>query len=337
VRHGGDEPPHRDDVGGDAVPVTLVVTVRNEARSLGDFARGVLAQTRPPDEIVLVDGGSTDGTAEIAAEVFAGGPPVRVVSAPGANIAAGRNIGVSRASHPLIAVTDAGTVADPQWLERLLEPFRRPDVDVAAGFFRASGRTRMERSIAALITPQLWEVEPSEFLPSSRSVAFRVEAWSRAGGYPEWLQHCEDLVFDLALRDSGARFAFAPGAVVGWSARGSLRAFARQYYLYARGDGHAGLWPRRHAARYSAYAVGAGLALAARRRPALSVPLAGGVAYHLSRYVRRVVRLRRTMEVGEFLRTLALAPVVQVTGDVAKMVGYPVGRVQRRAVRVRAT
>ena len=73
------------------------------------------------------------------------------------------------------------------------------------------------------------------------------------GGYPEWLDYCEDLVFDLALQQSGARFAFAPRAIAWFRPRGSLAAFFRQYYRYARGDGKADLWRARHAIRYAVY------------------------------------------------------------------------------------
>ena len=100
------------------------------------------------------------------------------------------------------------------------------------------------------------------------------------GGYPEWASHCEDILFDLALRRAGARFAFVPDALVLFRPRGSLRAFARQYFLYARGDGVANLWPRRHAIRYVTYSAAAALLLGARRRPwLLALALPGGLAY----------------------------------------------------------
>ena len=103
------------------------------------------------------------------------------------------------------------------------------------------------------------DVHPDRFLPSSRSVAFRRRAWSDAGGYPEWLDYSEDLVFDMALRDRGERFVWVPDANVYFRPRPRLAAFFRQYFLYARGDGKADLWRRRHAARYSAYLGGLAL------------------------------------------------------------------------------
>ena len=115
-------------------------------------------------------------------------------------------------------MTDAGTELERNWLERLVAPFAGgSQVGVAAGFFLPAGDTFFERSLATVITPQLPEIEPDKFLPSSRSVAFRKEWWQRVGGYPEWLEHCEDLVFDMDMRAAGAEFAFddfsAPGAL----------------------------------------------------------------------------------------------------------------------------
>src|SRR5205085_4115204 len=90
----------------------------------------------------------------------------------------------------------------------------------------------------------------------SRSVAFRKSAWAEVGGYPEWLDYSEDLVFDMSLRDVGKRFAFAPEARAYFRPRSTLRAFFLQYYRYARGDGKADLWRKRHAARYLTYCIG---------------------------------------------------------------------------------
>jgi glycosyltransferase involved in cell wall biosynthesis len=305
--------------------------VRDEEASISAFAEAVARQSRPPDEIVIVDGGSRDRTLERLSEVIDADPRWRVIEAPGTNISQGRNIAVAAASHPIIAVTDGGAVAADDWLERLIEPLTSPDIDVASGFFSAGGSTPFSRSLGTLILPHAGEIDPEAFLPSSRSVAFRRHVFERVGGYPEWLPHCEDLVLDLALKDAGARFAFVPDAVVRWDARPTLRAFARQYYLYARGDGIAGLWLGRHLARYGAYAAGCVLVLASRRSTWAGVVLTLGIGVHLRRYLHRVAR--SATRGRDRLVTYMLAPVVLVVGDVAKMLGFPVGLVRRRAYR----
>lgn len=309
--------------------VSLIATVRDEAGSIRGFLDGLLEQSRPPEEIVITDGGSTDGTvAEIEAAVERSAVPIRLIEAPGANISAGRNLAIAAATHPLIAVTDAGTRPRPDWLARLLAPLEAdPEVGVAAGFFLAGGSDLRQRALAVTITPQLEEIKPADFLPSSRSVAFRREWWERVGGYPEWLRHCEDLVFDLDLRQAGAEFAFAPDAIVVWDARPDLRSFARQYFSYARGDGHADLWRKRHAARYLAYAVGA-VALRRRRRPELAL-LAAGFAAYQAKYVRRQLRRPPAESGSGRLAALALVPAIVVVGDLAKMVGFPLGTWER--------
>ena len=105
------------------MPVSVVLTVLNE----GEAARGVLeslcAQTRRPDEVVIADGGSRDQTVSIVRE-YAARLPLRIISAPGSNIAQGRNAAIRAAQGEIVAVTDAGVRCRPDWLERLTAPFR---------------------------------------------------------------------------------------------------------------------------------------------------------------------------------------------------------------------
>lgn len=310
--------------------ISLIATLKDEADSISGFLDGLLRQSRPPDEIVLVDGGSTDGTvAAIERVQGTAAVPIRLIQVPGTNISEGRNIAIDRATHEAIAVTDAGTRPEPDWLEKLVAPLERdPELAVSSGFFRAGGSGWRRRALAIVITPQREEIDPSQFLPSSRSVAFRRAWWRRVGGYPEWLRHCEDLVFDLELRKADASFAFVPDAIVVWDARPDLRSLSRQYFNYARGDGHADLWPKRHLSRYAAYALG-GFALRRRRSGlAMAALLLGWVGYQ-SKFMRRLVRTPSSTKRGEQLMAFAYAPLVVTTGDVAKMVGYAVGSWER--------
>lgn len=303
--------------------VSLVITILNERDNLAAWAKTVDCQTVRPDEVVICDGGSTDGSVELLEEWAATTEfDVVLISVPGANISEGRNAAIAAASHPWIAVTDAGTTLEPTWLGALLN--RTQSADVVSGFFFPSGRTRFERLLATMITFRLEEINPHSFLPSSRSLLIKKSAWEEVGGYPEWLDYCEDLVFDLSLKSQGLQFAFQGEALVSWSARSTIPAFFKQYYRYARGDGKADLWRGRHAVRYGVYVAGIALVVLMTGRywwfPAAIV--LGWVAYH-SRYLLRISK--SDLPVREKIPALIAAPFLGTVGDVAKMVGYPVG------------
>jgi hypothetical protein len=177
----------------------------------------------------------------------------------------------------------------------------------------------------------LADVDPHKFLPSSRSVAFRKSAWEAVGGYPEWLDYCEDLVFDLRLKARGGRFVFVPDAIVHFRPRGTLPAFFRQYYRYARGDGKANLWPARHAVRYLTYlmALAALSWLTLHRGLGWGVFLALGIAAMLRTPYKRLCGVLNSLGPADRLRAVLLVPIIRLTGDVAKMLGYPVGTLWR--------
>jgi glycosyltransferase involved in cell wall biosynthesis len=313
--------PGGDSGGRPEVTVSLVATVLNEIDTIDALLASIQAQTRAPDEVVIADGGSGDGTRERLAE-WSHQVPLKVVDAPGSSIARGRNLAIEACRGDVIAVTDAGVRLQPHWLEQLLARLN-PDVDVVSGFFAPEAHTLFEQAMGATVLPAPSDVRPNSFLPSSRSVLFRRSAWERAGRYPEWLDYCEDLVFDLALKRAGCHFAFAPDAQVWFRPRGSLLSFFWQYFVYARGDGKADLWRVRHAVRYAAYLT-LGLLLARRSTPGLALLGVGVVAYTRRPY-QRLVPVLRGLSLTHAACAVALVPLIRLVGDVAKMLGYPVG------------
>ncbi len=306
--------------------VSVIATVKNEAQTVHGLLDSLAAQTRPPDEVIIVDGGSTDGTVEVLEEYAAGGDlPLKVLVRPGTNISQGRNAAIAEATGEIIASTDAGVRLSPDWLEELVSPFRE-GVHVVSGFFLPDPQTVFETALGATVLPVLADVNPEKFLPSSRSVAFRKATWERVGGYPEWLDYCEDLVFDFKLRELGP-FAFAPQALAHFRPRKSLGAFFQQYYRYARGDGKADLWRVRHAIRYSTYliALPAIFLLGLWRTPLWWLLfLAGGAIMFWTPY-KRLWPMIKSYSLADKIKAILWVPIIRVMGDVAKMVGYPVG------------
>jgi hypothetical protein len=110
-----------------------------------------------------------------------------------------------------------------------------------------------------------------------------------------------------------------------------MRSFFKQYYRYARGDGKADLWRKRHAIRYLTYLVvtPALLLLAWWHSPWWLLGfVAGGMAYTAKPY-RRLLCYLQDLSLPQKLHAIALVPCIRVISDIAKMIGYPAGWVWR--------
>jgi glycosyltransferase involved in cell wall biosynthesis len=323
--------------------VSVILTVYNEVAAVARLMASLAAQTRRPDEVVICDGGSTDGTAarlqELAAHYAAELPVVRLLVEPGANISQGRNAAIAAAGGPVVAVTDAGVRLDGAWLENLLAPWEEAGPEdeavlAVAGFFVPDVAGVFQTAMAATVLPLREEINPERFLPSSRSVAFLKTTWVAAGGYPEWLDYCEDLLFDFAVNGlrptASTAFVWSPNALVYFRPRESVGAFWTQYYRYARGDGKADLWRKRHALRYVIYLlilpalIGHGLFGFRAKWLGWVGLVVGGMLYCMRPWLR-LTRLGRDLSPGARLAAGAWVPVLRAVGDLAKMVGYPVG------------
>lgn len=223
------------------VRVSLIATARNEATSAHTWFEAIWQQTRLPDEIVVVDTGSTDGTVDLLNQLAARSPiPTRVICAASGNIASGRNLAVAAAKHEVIAVTDFGTTAHLDWLERLVAPFEiDPRTQVSGGWYRAVDGKGLPRHRRFWL--DLRGRNPQDILSPSATIAFTRQAWELAHGYPEWLTLTgEDTYFDLELRRCCTFWAFVPQALVDWQSPVALSAHWKRLFRWSTGDGESG-------------------------------------------------------------------------------------------------
>jgi glycosyltransferase involved in cell wall biosynthesis len=324
--------------------VSVICTVLNEGESIRRLMDSLVAQLRQPDEIVIVDGGSRDNTVAVLVE-YGNRLPLRVLIEPGANISRGRNVAIGAATGDVIASVDAGVWLEPAWLTELVAPLahsersnqqRGPqppvrDPQSVAGFFIPDTRSVFETAMGATVLPAVDEIKPDGFLPSSRSVAYTKTAWAAAGGYPEWIDYCEDLIFDFRLRDAVGPFAWAPKAVAHFRPRSTLKSFFKQYYRYARGDGKADLWRKRHLIRYATYlfVLPGLLALSLCHSPGWWLVLMAGVLLYCASPYRRLRSRLADLSLGDRFHAILFVPVIRFVGDAAKMLGYPAGWIWR--------
>ncbi|MDO8270206.1 MAG: glycosyltransferase [Candidatus Levybacteria bacterium] len=217
----------------------FIVTVFNEQKSLGKLLDSLLKQTLIPDEIVVVDAGSTDNTIKILKKYSSKFPKnvLKIIVRKG-NRSVGRNTAIQNSKAGIIAVSDAGCILDRKWFENITKPLDDKKIDVVAGFYKPIAKNAFQKSLAAYTCfPE--DKLTNDFLPSSRSVAFKKSAWESVEGYPEHLDTCEDLVFARNMKKLGLNFFVEKRAIVYWPQRKDLLEAFRQFFSYAKGDGEA--------------------------------------------------------------------------------------------------
>lgn len=325
-----------DDSGG----ISVVSTVRDDRGGLAEMLAALEAQTRPPDEVVIVDGGSSDGTLELLEGWSRQKLRLRVLSAPATNISGGRNVGIEAAAHEWIACTDAGCRPVPTWLEAIDRA--RRSADLLTGVFTVDRDTAFERMIAVTHYPDPAELQQRRAVVSlshrlfgrrfeaklagGRSMAFAKTTWRTLGGFPEGVYAGEDQAFSVSLVERGYRAVLLPEASVAWRPPSTWGENARMFFTYCRGDvrsrGRA-----RHAARALAWTAGPALARRGGAAPRLLVLL--GAAGYLALPVHRARRSGASpLEWWRIPLLIAVKDLSQVAGAATGLMDTLKGRPQ---------
>lgn len=227
--------------------ISLITVVYNEGENINDFLKSYLEQEYYAEEFVVIDGGSKDGTFEIIEEFAVSNPTLnlKVVSDvkysklfSQSPIADARNAAIELAKYDYIAVTDAGCLLDKSWLCEIIKPFDNNSVDIVSGWYEALCDNQFQKKFAEIFLPKKEDTNSNDFLPSSRSLAFKKSCSKAVNGYPNKSHYGEDTMFDILLKQKGFKFYFASEAVVYWRVPNNVKEACRKYYNYGTGDGY---------------------------------------------------------------------------------------------------
>jgi len=305
---------------------SCVVTVMNEEKTIGMLLEGVLQQTKKIDEVIIVDAGSKDTTIQQIKKYISKNKARNIfIFSKKGNRSMGRNYGIQKSRGNIILVTDAGCIPDKNWAKYLLEGFTK-DVDVVSGFYYSDAKEPFAKSLAAYTCVMPDQVNPREYLPSSRSIAFRKNAWEAVGGYPEDLDTCEDLVFAREMKKKGARFYFQKNAFVVWPQKQNVLEAFSQMYGYAKGDGQAMYIREQTPLLFARYLVGIILLLLAIFNQ--SGWLVVFLFFCFVAYLIWAV-VKNGKYVDSDLKYIYL-PLLQLTSDIAVLTGMTYGFLKRK-------
>ena len=212
---------------------SLISTVYNEEKSIGELIKSLLKQTIVPDEIIIVDSLSKDNTVKVIKSFK--NKRIKVIEKK-ADIGTGRNIAIKKAKNEIIMTIDGGCVAEKNWCEEMLRPFKEKNADVVGGVFKPLAKNFFEECEGVIVCKPIKDIDESKFLPSSRCLAFKKKAWKSVGEYPKHDMGGEDTLFVLNLKKKGYQVMVNKKAIVSWRMRSPLKNFIKQLFYYAIGD-----------------------------------------------------------------------------------------------------
>jgi glycosyltransferase involved in cell wall biosynthesis len=233
-------------------PVSIIATELNEIGDIVRVVQSLLAQEPPAAEVIIVDGGSTDGTWEWLAEAAARDSRLIAIRDETCSlkhsrgpVSRGRNVAIAAAKSSIIACADAGCTYAPDWLRNLTARIAAGQVEYALGgaCLDPAGHTVWDVASALFFSVRLSPLDPTKSC-TARSMAFTKALWQRIGGFPEHVLVGEDTLFDLeARRQTQPDFVFNAKAL--YRPLNTFRSACRQMKRYAISDGQAGVrWPR---------------------------------------------------------------------------------------------
>ena len=215
--------------------VTVVVCAFNAEETLADCLEGATRLDYPNVEVLVVDDGSTDRTAEIARR-FA----VTLLQTPNEGLSKARNTGIRAARGEIIAFTDADARPDPEWLRYLVAAFEESEyAGIGGPNLAPAGDGPVADSVACAPGGPIHVLlsdDEAEHIPGC-NMAFRREALGTIGMFdPRFRVAGDDVDVCWRLQDAGMSLGFCPSAMVWHHPRPTVRAYWRQQRGYGRAE-----------------------------------------------------------------------------------------------------
>lgn len=302
------------------VKVTFIATVFNEEKNVKFLLESLFSQTKFPDEIIIVDGGSTDNTvSEISSFKFpesAANARIKLLFKKG-NRSVGRNEAIKNSSNEIIVCSDAGCILDKNWIKNIVNPFADKDIDVVAGYYEGKSENVFQKCLIPYVLIMPDKVDANNFLPATRSMAFKKSIWEKVKGFPEKFSNNEDYVFAKKLEKNKAKIVFEKKAIVYWIPRNNFKDTFIMFYRFAKGDAESKIFRPKISLIFLRYTIGLFLVifyLIFKSEIILNAILILILLYILWSIVKNYKYVKKNA-------AILYLPLLQITSDIAVIIG----------------
>jgi poly-beta-1,6 N-acetyl-D-glucosamine synthase len=231
-------------------PVSVIVPAYNEAVGIESTIRSLVASDYPSLEVVVIDDGSTDGTADIVEALQL--PGVRIVRQPNGGKATALNTGIAAASYDVLVLVDGDTVFQPDTVRMIVQQMRDPAVGAVAGNAKVGNRNgllgrwqHLEYVVGFNLERRMFDLFGSITTVPGAVGAFRRQALEQVGGVSVDTL-AEDTDLTMAILRAGFRVVYEPRAVAWTEAPATFNDLWRQRYRWCYGTIQS-VWKHRHA------------------------------------------------------------------------------------------
>jgi cellulose synthase/poly-beta-1,6-N-acetylglucosamine synthase-like glycosyltransferase/peptidoglycan/xylan/chitin deacetylase (PgdA/CDA1 family) len=228
--------------------VSVIVPAYNEAANIAATITSLRRSDYPRFEIVVVDDGSTDRTAEIVARLA--GPDLRLIRQQNAGKPAALNTGIAAARYDLLVLVDGDTIFEPDALGKLIQPLVDPAVGAVAGNTKVANRRgflgrwqHLEYVIGFNLDRRMFDLARCMPTVPGAIGAFHREVLTDVGGVSSQTL-AEDTDLTMAIAQAGWRIVYQPDAIAHTEAPASLQQLWRQRYRWCYGTLQA-MWKHR--------------------------------------------------------------------------------------------